>query len=109
MKINYRIGDLELRLNDIPENPQILHSPWSEIVQWGKYTTTEGVNAECCWTVATFEYDKDGQPELRYCGSRPLDLDEDQSKVFQSLIKEGYKFNRNKSGNIIRNFNKNYD
>ena len=34
MKINYRIDDLELRLNDMPDVEPVLHSPFAEIVQW---------------------------------------------------------------------------
>lgn len=85
MKINYRIGDLELRLNDVNEELK-LHSPFSEIVQWYK--------DEHCWTIATFEYDRDGWPELHYCGNRPLELPEDSYEVFLMLIKEGYKYKR---------------
>lgn len=90
MKVRYRIGDLELRLNDIPKESCKIHSPWSEIVQWSK---REDV-AEHCWTIATFEYDKDGHPELHYCGSRPLDLEKDDIRAFLSLIEEGYKYKR---------------
>lgn len=90
MKVRYRIGDLELRLNDIPKEPCKIHSPWSEIVQWSK---REDV-AEHCWTIATFEYDKDGYPELHYCGKRPLELEKDNIQAFLTLIEEGYKYVR---------------
>ena len=53
MNITYRIGNLELRLRDIPEKEEILHSPYSEIVQWNS-------DNKYCWTIATFEYDKNG-------------------------------------------------
>ena len=92
MNVKYRVGDLELRLNDIPKEQQKLHSPYSEIVQWGN---------ECCWTIATFEYDNDGYPELKYCGNRPLDLNKEQQNIFLTLIKEGYKYKRNKIDNKI--------
>lgn len=98
MKVRYRIGDLELRLNDTPGNPQILHSPWSEIVQW----STRNDIPEHCWTIATFEYDRDGYPELRYCGRRPLDLNKEESEIFLKLINEGYKYVRNTKGEIIK-------
>lgn len=98
MKINYRIGDLELRLNDIPKNPQILHSPWSEIVQW----STRNDIPEHCWTIATFEYDRDGYPELRYCGRRPLDLEKDDMEIFLNLIQEGYRYKRDDNGVIYK-------
>lgn len=87
MKINYRIDDLELRLNDIPDVEPVLHSPFSEIVQWSSNSTRE-----YCWTIASIDYDKDGYPELRYCGNRPLDLTVAQTKNFQSLIIEAYKY-----------------
>lgn len=91
MKVRYRIGDLELRLNDLPKDSKlILHSPWSEIVQWSKRND----KAEHCWTIATFEYDKDGYPELHYCGRRPLELEKDNIQAFLSLIEEGYKYVR---------------
>ena len=106
MKVRYRIGDLELRLNDIPKEPCKIHSPWSEIVQWSK---REDVT-EHCWTIATFEYDKDGYPELHYCGSRPLELDEHEAELFRILIKEGYGYKRNKDGQIIKiDFTEEYD
>lgn len=98
MKVRYRVGDLELRLNDIPKEPCKLHSPWSEIVQWSKRDYT----FEHCWTIATFEYDKDGYPELHYCGRRPLDLNKEESEVFLKLINEGYKYVRNTKGEIIK-------
>lgn len=98
MKVRYRIGDLELRLNDTPGNPQILHSPWSEIVQW----STRNDIPEHCWTIATFEYDRDGYPELRYCGSRPLDLEKDDMEIFLNLIQEGYRYKRDDNGVIYK-------
>lgn len=98
MKINYRIGDLELRLQDLPEVANVLHSPYSEIVQW----SSKKDGTEFCWTIATFEYDKGGYPELHYCGDRPLELDEDNTISFLTLIREGYNFNRNENGILIR-------
>ena len=104
MKVNYRIGDLELRLNDLPEETNVLHSPWSEIVQWS--ITGE---KSYCWTIATFEYDRDGYPELHYCGDRPLSLDKNQQEIFQVLIKEGYGYAR-KNGVISKmDFSEEYD
>ena len=100
MNITYRIGNLELRLRDIPEKEEILHSPYSEIVQWNS-------DNKYCWTIATFEYDKNGYPELRYCGDRPLALDGDDTEVFIKLIKEGYSFKRDEKGRIEK-YNKNF-
>jgi hypothetical protein len=91
MKINYRIDNLELRLNDLPEDTNILHSPWSEIVQWSELKNG-GQNH--CWTIATFEYDRDGYPELHYCGNRPTELPKEYVDIFLELINEGYKYKR---------------
>lgn len=105
MKVNYRIGNLELRLNDLPKEEPVLHSPHSEIVQWSENTETPH-----CWTIASFEYDRDGYPELRYCGDRPLQLDKDQQEIFQILIKEGYGYKRNSNKEIIKiDFANEYD
>ena len=60
--------------------------------------------------IATFEYDKEGYPELHYCGSRPLELDEHESELFRILIKEGYGYKRNEDGQIIKiDFAEEYD
>jgi hypothetical protein len=105
MKVNYRIGNLELRLNDVPKEELKLHSPYSEIVQWSGNT-----EKHCCWTIATFEYDSDGYPELHYCGDRPLQLDKAQQEIFQILIKEGYSYKRNSDKEIIKiDFTNEYD
>lgn len=106
MKVNYRIGNLELRLNDIPEKESKLHSPYSEIVQW-----SEDAETPHCWTIATFEYDSDGYPELHYCGDRPLHLDDDyQERFFKFLIKEGYGYKRNSDNEIVKiDFTNEYD
>ena len=105
MKVNYRIGNLELRLNDVPKEELKLHSPYSEIVQW-----SENTEKQCCWTIATFDYACDGYPELHYCGSRPLQLDKDEQEIFQILIKEGYGYKRNSDNEIIKiDFANEYD
>lgn len=87
MKVRYRIDDLELRLNDIPNPIPQIHSPFSEIVQWSNNT-----DREYCWTIATIEYDNDGYPELHYCGSRPLELTVLQKHLFNLLIEEAYNY-----------------
>lgn len=105
MKTNYRIGNLELRLNDVPKEELKIHSPYSEIVQWSENTGTQ-----FCWTIATFEYDRDGYPELRYCGDRPLQLDKAQQEIFQVLIREGYGYKRNSDNEIVKiDFTNEYD
>lgn len=105
MKVNYRIGNLELRLNDVPKEELKLHSPYSEIVQWSKDTETAH-----CWTIATFEYDRDGYPELHYCCDRPLHLDREYQEIFQILIKEGYGYKRNSDNEIVKiDFTNEYD
>lgn len=105
MKVNYRIGNLELRLNDVPREELKLHSPYSEIVQW-----SEDTEKPYCWTIATFEYDSDGYPELRYCGDRPLHLDKEHQEIFQILIKESYGYKRNPNSEIVKiDFTNEYD
>jgi hypothetical protein len=96
MKVNYRIGNLELRLQDPNENVKV-HSPWSEIVKWEKRNTDPtSDNDEYCYTIATYDYDsyRDGLPELRFCGNRPCDLSSEEMEIFMDLVKAGYKYRR---------------
>ena len=103
MRVKYRIDNLELRLQDEGDN-NTLHSPWSEIVKW---STNDG--QEYCWTVATFEYDRDGYPELHYCGDRPTHLTKNEMSIFIDLVEEGYGYKR-KDGIITKmDFSQEYD
>jgi hypothetical protein len=103
MKVKYRIDNLELRLQDEGDN-NTLHSPWSEIVKWGISN-----DQEYCWTIATFEYDSDGYPELHYCGDRPTHLTKQELSIFMDLVKEGYGYRR-KDGVITKiDFSQEYD
>ena len=62
---------------------------------------TNGLTDAYCFTIASFTYDKDGYPELHYCGDRPLDLDSNELTIFHKLIKEGYNYRINEEGEII--------
>lgn len=97
MKVNYRIGNLELRLQDPKENEKI-HSPWSEIVKWVRRTDPTSNNDEYCYTIATYDYDKDGWPELKFCGNRPCDLSSVEMEIFMDLVKTGYKYRMGRDG-----------
>jgi hypothetical protein len=70
----HRLGDLELRLNDPKKSP----SPRLEIVQWEL--------SGHCFTVALWQWDKDGMADLRFVGRRPLDAD---TFTFWKLVREG--------------------
>ena len=87
--VKYRLGDLELRLPS--------HIPGcfreSEIV---KYPPTDG--KEYCFTIASFHYNSDGYPELRFCGSRPLQLSNEEWDNFKELIETGYKYRKLTNG-----------
>ena len=71
-----------------------IHSPWSEIVKWVRRTDPKSDNEEYCYTIATYDYDRDGWPELRFCGNRPCDLSSVEMETFMDLVKVGYKYRR---------------
>ena len=83
--INYRIENLELRLRNINEDTLSLKQ---EIVKWEQLNTPD----EYCYTIAHFTYDGDGYPELKYVGSRPIELTPGEQPIFMELVKEGYKY-----------------
>ena len=86
--VKYRIGNLELRLPEIPNNSEG-SSALREIVKWQK--------KEYCYTIAIFSYDRCGCPELgypevRFVGNRPMELNIDEWEAFKILLEEGYKY-----------------
>jgi hypothetical protein len=90
--VNYRIENLELRLYNINKDTMGLKQ---EIVKWVKWEPANGETKtpdEYCYTVAYFAYDGDGYPELRYVGSRPIELTPGEQAIFMELVKEGYKY-----------------
>lgn len=95
MKVNYRIDELELRLGDLGTQ--------NEIIYWHEYRDTgSSETKQCCTSIAIFHYDKDGYPELSYVGDRPCKLDNNKSKIFMELVKEGYKYTMNEYGNLVK-------
>lgn len=48
-------------------------------------------NPEFCYTLASWDL-KEKEPDLRYCGRRPLDLLMGEYEVFEQLVREGYEF-----------------
>ena len=97
MKINYRIDNLELRLGN-------KGTQQNEIIMYHEYEDVCSSGAKFyCTSVAIFHYDKDGYPELTYVGDRPCKLDNDKSKIFMELVKEGYKYTMNEDGNLAKN------
>jgi hypothetical protein len=90
--VNYRIENLELRLYNINKDTMGLKQ---EIVKWVKWEPANGeikTPDEYCYTIAHFTYDGDGYPELRYVGSRPIELTPGEQAIFMELVKEGYKY-----------------
>ena len=88
--LNYRIENLELVLRNINEDS---YSPKQEIIKWEKETIeSHSVRDEYCYSLATFEYDSDGYPELSYVGNRPVELTPGEQLIFMELVKEGYKY-----------------
>ena len=88
--VTYRIDNLELRL------PDKEHCSCSEIV---KYVSNRlAPDGEFCYTVATFEYDMDGYPELTFCGNRPLELTPEEFEKFMILVRDGYKYKKEYDG-----------
>ena len=54
------------------------------------------VHPEFCYTLASWDLTEE-EPDLRYCGRRPLDLMLDEYDVFEQLVREGYEYiERNK-------------
>ena len=100
MIVKYRIDNLELRLRDVDDNDTI-HSPWSEIVKWNKREESTLSDKKYCYTLATYEYDRDGWPELRFCSNRPCDLSKEDMDAFIDLVKEGYMY-RKKNGKLTK-------
>ena len=88
--VTYRIDNLELRL------PDKEHCSCSEIVRYVSNRLAQ--DGEFCFTVATFEYDKDGFPELTFCGNRPLELTPEEFEKFMILVRDGYKYKKEYDG-----------
>lgn len=88
--VTYRIDNLELRL------PDKEHCSCSEIVRYVPNKLAQ--DGEFCFTVATFEYDKDGYPELTFCGIRPLELTPEEFEKFMILVRDGYKYKKEYDG-----------
>ena len=91
--VNYRIGNIELVLRNINKNS---YSPKQEIIKWENWETenpeSDSKQEECCYSIAIFQYDGDGYPELRYVGNRPVELTPGEQIIFTELVKEGYKY-----------------
>ena len=81
-----------------PQPYDIDNTYYLEIVKWRK--ETNGLTDAYCFTIESFIYDKDGYPELHYCGNRPLDLNSNELAIFHKLIKEGYNYRINEEGEI---------
>ena len=88
--VTYRIDNLELRL------PDKEHCSCSEIVRYVSNRLAQ--DGEFCYTVATFEYDRDGYPELTFCGNRPLELTSEEFEKFMILVRDGYKYKKEYNG-----------
>ena len=88
--VTYRIDNLELRL------PDKEHCSCSEIVRYISNRLAQ--DGEFCFTVAIFEYDKDGYPELTFCGNRPLELTPEEFEKFMILVRDGYKYKKEYDG-----------
>ena len=49
-------------------------------------------NPEVCMSIASFEYDDhEGCYEFEFIGDRPLDLNQEEKKIFWELIEYGFK------------------
>ena len=71
------LHDLELRTVQ-NSNPEV------EIVKW------RGTKQEkTCYTLASWDITSD-TIDLRFCGQRPIELNEDEQEDFWTLIKVGY-------------------
>jgi hypothetical protein len=63
------------------------------------YSTSCFVYPEACYTLATFEDDEGeiNKYELKYCGDRPLELDEEEFEIFNEIVRWAYnRFKNNK-------------
>ena len=59
-----------------------------EFVKW---QTQEGNEKEYCFTIASFDIKKrDEEPDLKWVGKRPLDLQEFEFEIFMELVRTSY-------------------
>ena len=111
-----RKGCLELRrasyLCEVPENPAWSIDYWypnpyykneDKYIKNGDWYEQPDIphfrihkdcfkNPQSCFSIANFEYDKhEGIYELHFVGDRPVELTEDERKVFWDLITLGYR------------------
>lgn len=117
LTIDKRIGNLSIRvatyLCETPEHPSYHIDMWYPNPYYGKesdyvYDEEGGFyksndyhsfrisescfkHPESCFSIASFDYDKEGFYELRYIGSRPIDYlkTEEEMMNFQELIRYG--------------------
>ena len=93
-----RIDNIELRMT---ENP-FKEYKYIEIVKWVPYEGPHTDVKEYCYTLASYQYDKDGYPELHYCGERPLELNNEEKGLFDYFVRQGYKLHRMDSKNDFK-------
>lgn len=115
MEIKIRIGNLELRkavniFNKEPEHPSYHIDKWEsnpyykqerKYIKDGDFYKPKNCeysyrihkncfkNPESCYSIAYFNWDKEGFYELRFVGDRPIKLNKEERELFWKLISIG--------------------
>ena len=123
MEIKVKLGNLELRkavyISDkVPEHPSYHINKWvpnerykqeRKYIKDGDYYRPKNGSINCkihkncfknpeyCYSIASFDWDKEGFYELRFIGERPFNLEEEEKEIFWELISIG--------NNILNNMN----
>lgn len=114
MEIRFRLGNLELRkasyICEEPKHPSYHINKWEpnkhykqerKYIKDGEFYRPKNSeynyrihkncfkNPETCYSIASFDRDKEGFYELRFICDRPLNLNEEEKEIFWKLISIG--------------------
>ena len=114
MEIKIRLGNLELRkavyISDkVPEHPSYHIDKWEpnprykqerKYIKEGDYYKPKDThhyrihkscfkNPETCYSIASFDWDKEEFYELHFVGDRPFNLNKEEKEVFWKLMSIG--------------------
>jgi hypothetical protein len=114
MEIKVRLGNLELRKavcigNKEPEYPSYHIDKWGpnphykqerKYIKDGDYYRPKDShncrihkncfkNPETCYSIASFDRDKEGFYEINFIGARPFDLNKEEREIFWKLMSIG--------------------
>ena len=80
-KVNFRIDNIEFRC---------LNDDMYEFVKWIPNISSE--RGEYCIVIASMDVSRrdDGDPNLRWCGRRPLELEPLEKDIFDEIVRLSY-------------------